>query len=445
MLTRTLRSKSKRNDQQKAKVDVSEPLQDIGNSTRLSVKADDGCEHSFRRSGRACAAIASQSIAEQSTVKKITKKNAKQTGSTSNDDMSSPTTDMLSKPEKLAVASMEDSNPLSQDSTEKVELQPSPTPLSNFDDSPVLEPVLFLQDKITNKEAKVNMSELTPTVSHCRSTREVEQLSIINVDDESTPLVAHSSSHINHYFSPVKEVSPTTVTVVPYDGVQTTTQTADCKEKFFTPPDNVDGGIASEHQGDPDNETAAISGKDLASHKQMEQPESVHDSHASSSDLARLTRLMPPQLKTPATVTRFVSTPATVTRNTSTPTTLTHSSSHDCSMETPATVTKPNPPSNTSATTTVIKQANVLQKENDVSPEFLTAAKRSQDFQTYSTSSLSGATKKQRVTPTNCFSPAKLKVSRSDEVMCMCESDLFFLDYCTCGTIWAAAQQSCST
>ena len=412
VLTRTLRSRSKRNDQQKDDTDDPEPLQDIGNSTavkRSSVKADENVEDSFRKSSRTCAIRASQAIAEQSTVKKNARRNVK--SSSSNDDIViiSPTTDMLSKLETLDSTTKEDSSSVLQNTVEKE----SPPPVSDQDNSPVLEPVSFLQGRITDKNV-VNSPELTPPASHChcQSTEEVEQLLIIDVDDESTPLAAHSS-HVEHYFSPVKEVTPTTATVASNADQNTSIQSSTkpksvCKDEFFTPPDNVNSEIAGEHQAESENESTTVSKQMSTSYSQLDTPEIICDSHASSSDLARLTRLTSSQLKTPDTVTKNNLTPATVVKSS---TTVTQTSSSESSTETPVTVTKQSQSNHVSATVTKVKHsANVARKAADGSPEFLTAVKRPQEFQTCSTSVHSGTTKKQRVTPTNCFSPARPKV-----------------------------------
>ena len=419
VLTRTLRSRSKRNDQQKDDTDDPEPLQDIGNSTavkRSSVKADENVEDSFRKSSRTCAVRASQVIAEQSTVKKNARRNVKRAdSSSSNDDIViiSPTTDMLSKLETLDSTTKEDSSSVLQNTVEKVTLQQSPPPVSDQDNSPVLEPVSFLQGRITNKNV-VSSPELTPPASHChcQSTEEVEQLLIIDVDDESTPLAAHSS-HVEHYFSPVKEVTPTTATVASNADQNTSIRSSTkpksvCKDELFTPPDNVNSEIAGEHQAESENESTTVSKQMSTSYSQMDTPEVICDSHASSSDLARLTRLTSSQLKTPDTVTKNNLTPTTVVKSS---TTVTQTSSSESSTETPVTVTKQSQSNHVSATVTKVKHsANVARKAADGSPEFLTAVKRPQEFQTCSTSVHSGTTKKQRVTPTNCFSPARPKV-----------------------------------
>jgi len=397
-------------------------LQDIGNGTlkKSPVKAHKNSESSFRKSSRKCT---SQAIAEQSTVKKNLRKNAKRTISNDFGTTSSPTTDMLSKLEELDNTTKEDSNSLTQNTVEKVTSQQRPTLVSDLDDSPTLEPVLFLQGKITGKDV-VNSPELTPPTLHCQSTKEIDQLSIIDVDGESTPLVAHSSSHIQYYFSPVKEVTPTTATVVPnadQPKVETATQfptKSVCEDKLFTPPDNVNRVIAGEHQAEP--EIDIINTVTSGSHSQLDTPEVVVcDSHTNSSDLARLTKIASSQLKTPATVTENSSTPSTVVKISSTPIAVsrnslipasdTQTSSNECSIETPVTVTKQTQPNHVSATITKVKHgANAPKEATDGSPEFLTSAKRPQEPQTSNT--LSGTTKKQKVTPTNCFSPARPKV-----------------------------------
>ena len=398
-------------------------MQDIGNSTTLKesspVEAHKNSESSFRKSSRKCA---SQAIAKQSTVKKNSRKNAKRTSSNDFDfgPTSSTTTD-ISKLEELDNTIQEDSNLLTQNTVEKVTSQQNPTLVS---DSPTLEPVLFLQGKITCKDV-VNSPELPPPALHCQSTKEIDQLSIIDVDDESTPLVAHSSSHVQYYFSPVKEVTPTTATVVPNADrpkVETATQfpaKSVCEDKLFTPPDNVNRAIAGEHQAEPEIDIITTVTSGSLSH--LDTPEVVVcNSHMNScSDLARLTKIASSQLKTPATVTENSSTPATVVKISSTPIAVsrksltpvsdTQTSSNECSIETPVTVTKQTQPNHVSATVTKVKHsANVPRKAADGSPEFLTTAKRPQESQTSNT--LSGTTKKQKVTPTSCFSPAKPKV-----------------------------------
>jgi len=430
VLTRTLR-KTKRSDQQKDGVDDSEPLQDIGNNTTMKkspVKADENFESSFRKSSRRCAAVrASQAIVEQSTVKKNVRKNAKRTDSTSSSNfgaVSSPAADMLSKVEVLD--STKNSNLLTSNTVKTS--QQNPTSVSNLDDSPELEAVLFLQGKITCN----NSPELTPPALHYQSTKEIDQLSIIDVDDELTPLVAHSSSCVNHHvspikhcFSPIKEVMPTTTVMPNADRLRvenaaqfSTKPESVCKDEFFTPPDKVNSTI------DVKNHISTVSGQ---SYSPLDTPEVICDSCTGTSDLARLTKLASSQLETPVTVTKNSSTPVTIIKNSSTLATIIKSNSSptaisqssltpatdtqtSSSIETPVTVTKQSLPNHISATVTKVKHSvNPPRKAADGSPELLTSVKRPQESQVSST--LSGTTKKQKVTPNSCFSPARPKVS----------------------------------
>ena len=180
--------------------------------------------------------------------------------------------------------------------------------------------------------------------------------------------------------------------------------TSSDEDKYSTPPSNVSTGVAGMEPKPADDirrVTTII--------KRCPEPQATTNqvivNNGPCVDLALLTKLTPQPDKsadvaqTPATVIKDCCNDTNVNICTST-VIKGHPTNSRIVVETPATITKS--PSN----------SNDAEEQNDGSPEFAVTGKPQESFLTVSSASAitSSTTTKKQITPTNAFSPAKLKV-----------------------------------
>ena len=420
-LTRTLRSNANKQKCSDATTNeaVSTPLDNIGNKMDTSDQTVDA----VRKSSRRCAVKATQAITQQTGRKKRSSNNRKCSDSIS--DGTSP---------QVPSASFSKENHDEHVDTDSLSLKKISQGIveANSDDhtitddslnvlaSPELQPVPFLHCSLKNTKGDTQQQEVKEDRSSPNVTEVVLSSPVVDDDDdekathydkESTTHHDVSTTHydeltIEQFFTPlvINSIHP-----VPSASTQMVSQssclnetrtisgphedTASDEEKYSTPPSDVSSVVKEECKpADGIRRITTVITKDPDTEKANQAI--IHN--GPSVNLALLTKLTPPLDSTPDAI----QTPATVmkgcfTKNYSTVI-------KGCPTSTPATITKVSSDSSNGPNT------NLADEQHDGSPE-LAVISKPQGCPVGNSYPVRDATKKQ-ITPTNAFSPAKVKV-----------------------------------